>query len=119
MTAQKKNASYKKGLWAEYYCLFFLFLCGYRVLKHRYKTHLGEIDLIAIHKNTVVFLEIKARKAVEDGLYAVHPTAQKRIRNAAQSFLSQHPHYAEKDMRFDVMVVTKFYRCPLWQKNAW
>ena len=61
MVEAKKKKSYWFGVFAEYYviCLFAIF--GYRFLTRRYKTKLGEIDLIFRKGNAVVAVEVKAR----------------------------------------------------------
>jgi putative endonuclease len=109
---------YFNGLWAEILCAAYLWLRGYRILRWRYKTKLGEIDLIAERANTIVFIEVKERANLEDALSAVQPHSQKRITMAAKAFLSQSPAFAGHDMRFDVMAVT--FPCNVKHiKNAW
>jgi putative endonuclease len=34
---------------------------GYRVLERNYRSPVGELDIIALHRGTVVFVEVKAR----------------------------------------------------------
>lgn len=90
---------------------------GYRILARRFKTPVGEIDLITTRGGVLVFTEIKARATVEDGLHAVTPTAQARIAKAASLYMAQLKGPAP-DVRFDVIVVTP-KRMPHHLPDAW
>src|SRR3989339_682645 len=41
---------------------------GYKILERQYKSQYGEIDIIAEHKKTLVFVEVKARRSDDFGL---------------------------------------------------
>lgn len=87
----KRQRAHKRGLAAETWAAWYLRLTGWRILKRRYKTKAGEIDLIAKKRKTVAFVEVKARKTRDAALEAVTPASQKRIAKAAKIFVSQHP----------------------------
>ena len=55
---------------AETVAAWFLRLKGYRILARRVRTHVGEIDLIARHGDTLVFVEVKARRALDSAVIA-------------------------------------------------
>ena len=78
---------------------------GMRIIKKRYRTAHGEIDLIAREGNTLVFIEVKTRPRgqLDSGLAAV--TAEKRghVRSAAREYLRR---YGQADFRFDVIEIT-------------
>ena len=95
----------KRGHTAEWLCRAWLRLKGYGVLEARFKTAVGEIDIIAKQGKTIVFIEVKAHKSVEASLRSVTPKQQRRILKAARWFTSAQPGYANNPMRFDVMVV--------------
>lgn len=97
--------SYSRGLEAEAEATAYLQQQGCTVIATRYRNAAGEIDLIATEGNTLLFVEVKARKSIEDGLYAITPRQQKRIARAAEGFLAEHPDYAAYDMRFDALIV--------------
>ncbi|HLE18234.1 MAG TPA: YraN family protein, partial [Syntrophales bacterium] len=40
---------------------------GYRILERNYRCPVGEIDIVAKDKNTIVFVEVKSRKTEEFG----------------------------------------------------
>ncbi len=65
----------------------------------------GEIDLIMIDQQTLVFIEVRFRRNTNHGSALETVTAQKqaRIRKAASHFLQQHPDMAERPCRFDVV----------------
>jgi putative endonuclease len=90
------------GRRGETLAAWYLRLKGYRILASRFKTPMGEIDLVARHFGTLVFVEVKARKSgsVTDAWLAVN---DRRITRAADYFLARHPRYANTDMRYDVI----------------
>lgn len=110
--------SYFNGLWAEILCAVYLWLRGYRILRWRYKTKLGEIDLIAQRGKSLVFIEVKGRESLDDAIAAVSPQSQKRIIDAARMFLSYNPALQSHDLRFDVMAVCFPYHIKHLE-NAW
>lgn len=101
----KRQKAHKRGLAAETWAAWYLRLTGWRILKRRYKTKAGEIDLIAKKRKTVAFVEVKARKTRDAALEAVTPASQKRIAKAAKIFVSQHPKAGFFTLRFDIVVV--------------
>ena len=94
---------YRDGLLAETIAAFFLICKGYRILNRRYKTTAGEIDLIVRRRNVTVFVEVKKRGTLDDGLYAVSDHQIRRIIRAAGHYAMSHRHVG--DMRFDVVAV--------------
>ena len=112
------KTSYTTGLYSEFLARMYLRLHGYRILKSRYitgkNTNRAEIDIIAKHKNTVVFVEVKARQNIPAAWDAITPTQSARLRRAAETYLINKRWMG--DARFDVIVVCghKIY----WAKNA-
>ncbi len=105
------------GLYAEYLTAILYFFKFHRILHHRYKTNVGEIDLIATKRKTIVFVEVKARK---HGLHEniVSENQQKRIIRTAELFIAKHKEYQGYDLRIDLAVVRPF-KLPQIIKNAW
>lgn len=114
----KRQKAYGRGVIAEYVaCLYFL-IKGYRPVKLRYKTPVGEIDLIARRGRTLVVAEVKSRADITATLEAVTPRNRKRIENAVKYFLGTHPKYNDYAVRFDVVgIAWPFYLKHL--DNAW
>jgi len=75
----------------------------YTVRDQRYKTPVGEIDLVVERGKTLVFVEVKSRARERDEGGALEAVNTSRIARAAQYWLSRHPSEAEKSCRFDVI----------------
>jgi putative endonuclease len=76
---------------------------GLRVLVRGYRTRTGEIDLIAREGETLVFVEVKARRQGVPA-EAVTPEKQRRITLAALHFLHRYE-LLEVRSRFDVVSI--------------
>ncbi|MFW6334119.1 MAG: YraN family protein [Desulfosalsimonas sp.] len=79
---------------------------GYRILERNYRNKFGEIDLIARHKDVIVFVEVKARSSASfvSSKTAVDSSKQKRISMIALGYLKQTRRMNAK-ARFDVVCV--------------
>jgi len=79
---------------------------NYKILNRNYKTSLGEIDIIALDKDVLCFIEVKTRKQNRFGLpqEAVTSFKQKQISNCALSFLKAKK-LLDKKARFDIVAV--------------
>jgi len=95
----------RRGRRAEFLAICLLRLKGYRLLASRYRTPVGEIDLIARRAGTVVFVEVKARATIAEATEAVTPHGRQRIARAAHLWLARNPAAAEFTLRFDVILV--------------
>ncbi len=96
----------RHGRRAETWAAAWLRLKGFRVLARRFKSPVGEIDLIVRRGSTVAFVEVKARAAGEAGLDAVTAASRQRIARAASFWLARHPAAAALTLRFDVVVIS-------------
>lgn len=79
---------------------------GYRIIELNYRTKLGEIDIIAKQKGTLVFIEVKARKSNRFGRpeLAVTPKKQRKISMVALYYLKSTKQSNAK-ARFDVVAI--------------
>ena len=79
---------------------------GYAILERRYRTRVGEIDIIARHGEFTVFVEVKARSDDDFGGGAAAVTAwkQRRIAQMAVDYLSRRRLH-DRPCRFDVVTV--------------
>jgi putative endonuclease len=82
-----------------------LLVKGYRIIARRWKTPLGEIDIVARRRRTLVFVEVKARQRADEAAEAVTERTKRRIIAAAELWLAHHPEDVQRDIRFDVMLV--------------
>ncbi len=105
------------GLWWRRYCSLdrrgeraaerHLRSLGYKIVARRDRGRLGELDLVAVDRRTVVFVEVKTRRSHQAGhpLEAVGPEKQARLSRLALAYLKRHD-LLECDSRFDVVAVT-------------
>ena len=95
----------KTGWLGEMRAAAFLRGQGMRILKKRWRTAHGEIDLIARDGNTLVFVEVKTRPRgrLDSGLTAVNAEKRGHIRSAARDYLRGR---GETPFRFDVIEIS-------------
>jgi putative endonuclease len=90
-----------------------LWLFGYQILARRWRSAVGEIDLVVQQRQQLVFVEVKWRQfRYKDQLLPAHKPH--RLIRAATAFLAQYPEFSRFDCRFDLIIVhrSKFIRCP-------
>ncbi len=95
-----------KGNSGEQFAAGYLKKKGYKILERNYKNSIGEIDIIARQKKTIVFVEVKTRSSLQFGnpSEAVNFHKQHKIRQVAQCYIIQ-KHLEDSDYRFDVIEV--------------
>lgn len=79
---------------------------GYRILERNFNCKVGELDIIAMEGDNLVFIEVKSRTSTGYGnpSEAVSYTKQKRIVKAALFFMTKHKLF-DYMSRFDVIEV--------------
>jgi putative endonuclease len=112
----KKTKAYRLGLWGELIVRVMLFLKGYRVLAQRFKTPVGEIDLIAMRGHQLVCVEVKARSKETE--VTVSNKQRQRILRAAALFIAKHQEFASFPVRMDVVLLRYPFHIHHIQ-NAW
>ena len=107
MQITQKNF-YKKflGRAGEVKTAEFLTKKGYKILEKNYKTHLGEIDIIAQDKDTIVFVEVKTRADDFFGApaEAVNSKKQEKYYKVATEYLVK-AKKMQSSCRFDVVEI--------------
>mgnify|MGYP001354380562 CR=1 FL=1 len=83
------KAAEKRGRIAERAATLWLRIHGYTLLERRFRTKVGEIDLIAEKGGTLIFVEVKRRKTAAAALEAVTYTQRRRIEAAAQLYMQR------------------------------
>ena len=101
----ERQVAFALGLSAESRAAAFLIAKGYRIVARRWRSPVGEIDIVARRRGTLVFVEVKARERLDDAAEAVILRQQRRIIAAAEAWLAAHPEDANRDIRFDVVLV--------------
>lgn len=101
---RKKN----RGKAVEEFVAVFLKKHQFELITKNFRSRFGEIDLIGIHQNQLVFLEVRFRQSLAYGGPAASVTTRKRQKliQTARFFLCKTPWLANKACRFDVVAVT-------------
>jgi putative endonuclease len=114
---QDRVRAYRSGVLAETVVALLLRLKGHRIVAQRYKTPVGEIDLVALKGRRLAFIEVKRRKTKEEAAWTLSTRQRRRIVRAAQYWLAGRPAYAGHDIAFDV-VLTAPWAWPRYIANA-
>ena len=100
----------RQGSLFEQQACEFLQAKGLRLIaKNWQQPKMGELDLVMVETgsawSTLVFIEVRQRKysAYGDAAISITASKQRKVIKTAQSFLQQHPEYADYDCRFDVI----------------
>ena len=98
------NAVGKKG---EDVVALWLMDHGYTILERNWRVATGEIDIIAIERAVLVFIEVKTllNTTLESLDVIVGKRKQIKISQTAKYFLQSHRQYHKLAMRFDVVVL--------------
>lgn len=104
--ASYKQKSYKQGIWAERFACLYLMFKGYRILTRRYKTSVGEVDIVACRRGILAMVEVKSRKDLSTALAALNYKSRKRIIKAALHYIASHPRYQGYGLRFDLIAIS-------------
>lgn len=114
---RKRLKALKRGALAEHRAALALILKGYRIIAFRYRTKLGEIDIVARKGDLVACVEVKARISLEASVFAVSDSAQRRIRAASDLWLAKQPDAARLSLRYDIVSVRP-WRWPVHLPDA-
>jgi putative endonuclease len=81
---------------------------GLSLLERNYRCPHGEIDLVMQAPGTLVFVEVRYRRAAQFGTPAetVDARKQARLRATAEHFLQRHPQGCKSACRFDIVAVS-------------
>jgi putative endonuclease len=84
----------------------FLRKLGYRILARNVNSPIGELDIIALDRDTLVFVEVRSTQgeSLERTTLSVDAIKQKKLTSAALEFLS-HRRLLDRPARFDVVIV--------------
>jgi putative endonuclease len=80
---------------------------GYIIVARSARDKTGELDIVAVDRRVVVFVEVKTRASHDAGhpAEAVNLEKQRRLTNLALRYLKRHD-LLEQRWRFDVMAIT-------------
>ena len=90
----------------ENFACKYLEKCHYQILERNFVSYRGEIDIIALDSNEIVFIEVKTRTQMFCGLpvEAVNHSKQKQIYKVAQYYLYAN-NLLNAKVRFDVIEI--------------
>lgn len=102
MTDQRQTL----GKWGEEQAVRFLRNRGLKIVERNLRTPVGEVDIIARHRKTLIFIEVKTRRGSGFGApqEAVGPFKQRQILRTAKWYLMEH-RLRDVQPRFDVVAV--------------
>ena len=80
------------GILGEKLAKDFLKKRGYRIYETNYRCPEGEVDIVARHKDSLVFIEVRSKRSLEFGSpeESITPTKMKRLRAVAAHYLQTH-----------------------------
>jgi len=103
----------EKGRIGEELATKYLKSNGYNVLERNYRTNMGEIDIIAIKSNLLIFIEVKTRTSTYFGYpyEAVNIKKQDKIIKTSWMYMKQKKLF-DYQVRYDIIEVflTKKYK---------
>ena len=119
----KRNSYARKtGDWGEIEAIRFLETNGVTIIGRNIRTQFGEIDILGLENDSVVFFEVKTRLSRKFGYpeIAVGKNKASHMVNSALDYLQNHPE-VENKWRIDVISITKYRDTPQeikWFRNA-
>jgi putative endonuclease len=101
-----KRPTSNSGKIAEDFAAGLLVQKGYKIIERNFHSRFGEIDIIALKENYLVFVEVKARWSLKFGNpeEAVTPGKIWKIGRTGEYFSILHPDLPKK-MRIDVVAL--------------
>ncbi len=118
MSTPARAARERTGRRAERLAAWWLGLKGFRVLAMRWRTKVGEIDLVVRRGDLVAFVEVKRRGTREAAAEAVSADQRARVTRAAEHYLARHPELAACRLRFDAVLLAP-WSPPRHVEDAW
>ena len=101
----ERQVAFRLGLSAESRAAALLIAKGFRILARRWRSPVGEIDIVARRWRLLVFVEVKARAAFDDAAWSVTDRQRARIAAAAETWLARYPDPRITDIRLDAVLV--------------
>ncbi|OYW87430.1 MAG: YraN family protein [Pseudomonadales bacterium 32-61-5] len=119
MTSTDRQTSRRQ---AEDRALHHLEQRGLRLLKRNWLCRSGELDLVMLDGDTVVFIEVRYRRhsAWGGALESIDRRKQQKLIRAAQLFLQTESRWSSHPCRFDVIAIEadSSTATPNWIRNA-
>ncbi len=103
-----KQQNYSKGKYGEQLAHKYLKNKGYKILAQNWRySRYGEIDIIALNKNELIFIEVKTRSSINYGnpIEAVDERKMNKILKLAECYINLNPNVNFVACRFDIIGV--------------
>jgi putative endonuclease len=114
---QERQQRYRTGHTAEFVAAAFLMARGHRILARRFKTPVGEIDLITLKGGRVGFVEVKRRATLAECEASITPKLRQRVRRASDQWLARNTKHQSRDLGFDLLFVLP-WQLPVHLRDA-
>jgi putative endonuclease len=101
----ERQVAFRFGLSAESRAAAYLIAKGFRIVARRWKSPVGEIDIVARRRHLLIFVEVKARERLDDAAWSVTDRQRARIVAAAEAYLARLSDETIRDIRFDAVLV--------------
>jgi Holliday junction resolvase-like predicted endonuclease len=90
--------------------MFFLWIKGYIILKHRFKYNdiLGDIDIIAVSRKFIVFIEVKSSKKKINQEKVLNDPQINRMIEISDYFLLKNEKFRNFKKRYDYIEIKRF-----------
>src|SRR6185312_7491950 len=99
--APERVAAFRTGLSAESRAAALLVAKGFRIIARRWKSPVGEIDIVARRRTLLVFVEVKARHDLDEAAESVTMRQRSRIAAAAEAYIATYPDPHRNALRRD------------------
>jgi putative endonuclease len=103
----ERVVAFHRGIMAERSAAALLESQGFKIVARRWKTKVGEVDLVARRPGLLVFVEVKARARLDWAAESVSERQRGRIIAAAEAWLAAHPDDLNGDIRFDAVLISR------------
>ena len=99
------------GILGEKLARDFLEKRGYQILQTNYRCPEGEIDIVASHKDSLVFVEVRTKKSLEFGTpeESITPAKMEKLRAVAARYQQTHDNLPDS-WRIDVVAIELDHR---------
>lgn len=103
-----RNDGARRGRSGEAHARAWLEGRGYVTVDANWRCPAGELDLVMLDSDELVFVEVKTRTGERFGraAEAVTPAKQRKLLATASWFASEHPEHEDRIWRIDIVAVT-------------
>jgi putative endonuclease len=116
----KKNNHRTIGTEYEKIAETFLNQQGFKTFARNFYSRFGELDLVMLQQDTLLFVEVRYRKNSYFGtaIETVTASKQQKLLKTAKYFLLKHPQFQQHACRFDIIGISPVDGAINWLENA-